>query len=94
MSKAVASGEFGGVAKDVEPTNMPPNLYGEDQGGDRYFRGAWRRRRGMLHSDQAAAAAPIRSILGFEMAGDDFAVMFVSGVNVVGALNVTDQTYP
>lgn len=85
--------EFGGVAKDVFPVSMPPGLYQEDQGGDRYFRGSWRRRLGMLHTDLSQFASPVTSILGFEMAGEDFAVMIVEGTNVHGDLNVTDQDY-
>jgi hypothetical protein len=37
--------------------------------------------------------AAITSLLGFEMAGDDFALITVEGTNVHGDLNVTEQDY-
>jgi hypothetical protein len=85
--------EFGGVATDVFPVSMPPGLYQEDQGGDRYFRGSWRRRLGMIRTNLDKYDAAVTSILGFEMAGDDFAVITVEGTNVHGNLNVTEQDY-
>ena len=86
--------EFGGIARDVFPVSMPPGLYQVDQGGDRYFRGSWRRRRGMIHTDMAKFDAAVTSLLGFEMAGEDFAIITVEGTNVHGNLNVTEQAYP
>lgn len=85
--------EFGGIAKDVFPVSMPSAFYQEDQGGDRFFRGSWRRRLGMLHTDLAQYASPVTSLIGFEMAGEDFALMVVEGENVHGELNVTNQDY-
>jgi hypothetical protein len=85
--------EFGGEARDVSPQVLPPNLFQVDHGGDRYFRGSWRRRRGMLHTDMAKFTGAVTSILGFEMAGEDFAVLIVEGSNVQGVLNVVDQDY-
>ena len=91
--KEDVTNEFGGVARDVFPVSMPPGLYQVDEGGDRYFRGSWRRRRGMLHTDLAKYDSAVTSLLGFEMAGEDFAILVVEGTNVHGELNVTDQDY-
>lgn len=85
--------EFGGVAKDVFPVSMPPGLFQDDEGGDRYFRGSWRRRLGMLHTDLSKKDAAVTSLLGFEMAGEDFALLLVEGSNVHGDLNIEDQDY-
>lgn len=85
------SSEFGGVAKDVVPTALPPGLYQEDHGGDRFLRGSWRRRRGMLRSSLAQADDAVVAILGFELPGGDYALLWVEGTNVHGDLNVTDQ---
>jgi hypothetical protein len=85
--------EFNGVAQDVAPAVMPPNLFQEDQGGDRYFRGSWRRRRGMIHTGLAKFDDPVTSLIGFEMAGDDFAIVVVEGTNVHGFLNTAEQDY-
>ncbi len=85
--------EFGGVAQDMAAQALPPNLFQEDQGGDRFFRGQWRRRKGMLHSSLAKFDSPVTSLIGFEMAGEDFAIVVVEGSNVHGNLNVTEQDY-
>lgn len=85
--------EFNGVARDTAPHKVPEGLFQEDQGGDRYFRGVWRRRRGMLHSNQAALSGVPLTILAFETPGEDFALIVVSGANVHGFTNVTEQTF-
>lgn len=86
--------EFNGVAKDTAPHKIPDGLYQEDQGGDRYFRGVWRKRRGMLHSSLSATGAVVHTILAFETPGEDFALLIAGGANVLGFTNVTEQTYP
>lgn len=85
--------QFDGVAQDAAPSALPPNLFQEDQGGDRYFRGQWRRRKGMLHTTMSKFSSPVTSLIGFEMPGEDFAIVVVEGTNVHGNLNVTEQDY-
>lgn len=85
--------EFNGVAQDVGAAALPSKLFQEDQGGDRYFRGSWRRRKGMLRSDMATFAGPVTSVIGFEMAGGDFAIIVVAGTNVYGFLNTDEQDF-
>lgn len=86
--------EFNGVAKDTAPHKIPPGLFMEDQGGDRYFRGVWRKRRGMLRSDLAriTTAVPL-TILGFETPGEDFAMIIAGGAYVYGFTNVGEQSF-
>jgi hypothetical protein len=85
--------QFQGVMTDVDKSKLPPGYFQVDEGGDRYNRGSWRRRRGMVHTDIAKVAAPVTFILGFEMPGTDFALMFVEGTNVRGETNTAQQTY-
>lgn len=85
--------EFNGVMKDTAPHKIPPGFFLEDQGGDRYFRGVWRRRRGMLHSNLSALSGVPQTILSFETPGEDFAMLIVSGADVHGFTNVTEQTF-
>ena len=83
--------EFLGVSKDFAATKLPPGLFQEDQGGDRYKIGSWRRRRGMRHTDQAKLSAAVVTLIGFEMPGNDFALVAVEGANVHGFTNVAQQ---
>lgn len=85
--------EFNGVAQDVGAAALPANLFQEDQGGDRYFRGSWRRRKGMLRTDLDTYSSPVTSLIGFEMAGEDFAIIVVEGTNVHGNLNTAEQDF-
>lgn len=85
--------EFGGIAKDVAPSALPPGLFQTDQGGDRYFRGAWARRKGMLHSELAKFDGAVVALLGFELPGGDYALLTVEGTNVHGDTNVDVQDY-
>lgn len=83
--------EFSGVRKDFAPSKLPPGAFQEDQGGDRYQSGSWRRRRGMRHTDQAKLTAAVVTLIGFEMPGGDFALVAAEGVNVHGFTNVAQQ---
>ena len=81
-----------GVAYDVEKAKIPPGYFQLDEGGDRFKRGTWKRRRGMRHTDIAKVSSAVEAIIGFEMPGTDFALMFVEGANVRGETNVDTQT--
>jgi hypothetical protein len=93
IEKTDGSFDFKGEARDIPPQILPDGVYQEDSGGDRFLRGAWRRRRGMLHTDVAKTTNPIVSILGFELPGEDFALAYAEGENLHGNLNVIEQTY-
>lgn len=95
ITKTELRGEdsFNGVVRDVDKAKLPPGAFQIDEGGDRYNRGSWRRRRGLAHTDIAKVSSPITFVLGFEMPGVDFALMFVEGTNVRGETNVAQQTY-
>lgn len=85
--------EFKGVQRDCAPHAVDPGFFQEDQGGDRFFRGVWRRRRGMLRSDLAKFSAVPRTVISFETPGEDFAMVIVEGVNIQGFTNVGDQSF-
>ena len=83
--------EFKGLALDVHRTSMPANLFQVDEGGDRFNRGTWKRRRGMRHTDFQKVPSPIVGLLGFEMSGLDFGLLVVESTRIHGVLNVTEQ---
>lgn len=83
--------EFLGVAKDFPAPRLPPGLFQDDIGGDRYKIGAWRRRKGMRHTSCADLGGAVVSLIGFEMPGLDFALLAVETTNVHGFTNVTQQ---
>lgn len=83
--------EFKGLALDVHRTSMPPELFQIDEGGDRFNRGTWRRRRGQRHTTFPKTPAPIQTLLGFEMPGLDFGLLVAESTRLHGVLNVTEQ---
>lgn len=83
--------EFLGVAKDFPAPRLPVGLFQDDVGGDRFKIGAWKRRRGMRHTDQADLGSAVVSIIGFEMPGLDFALVCVEDTDIHGFTNVTQQ---
>ena len=84
--------QFKGLVLDVPRTNLSSDEFQVDQGSDRYKRGAWSRRRGMLHSDLTAFASPVTAIIGIDLPGVDFGLLLVQGQNIEGNLNVAAQT--
>jgi len=83
--------EFNGLALDVHRTSMPPTLFQVDEGGDRFGRGTWKRRKGMRHTDFPKKPDPIVALLGFEMPGLDFGLLVVEATRVHGVLNIAEQ---
>ena len=83
--------EFKGRAGDVTPAAMPEGLFQIDQNGNRFLRGAWRRRRGMRHSSLAAQSDTLLTLAGMETPSGTFALALVEGVNVRGFSGVTIQ---
>jgi hypothetical protein len=91
LTKPEVNTEFLGVATDFAPSRLPLGLFQQDQGGDRFKIGSWKRRRGMRRSDVATRSSAIVTLIGFEVSGGDFALLEVEGVNVQGATNVAQQ---
>ena len=83
--------DFQGIAKDIAPAKLPPQLFQEDKGGDRTRRGSWKRRRGFLHTNTPAVASAITCITGFHM---PFSHGYVAaeGINIQGTTNMGIQT--
>lgn len=84
---------FKGTAANIAPQLLPDSYYQVDQGGDRFRPGSWKRRRGMLHTDQAKLDLAVETILGFELPGEDFALAAAEGVNLHGFSNIEEQNY-
>ncbi len=83
--------DFRGIAKDIAKTKLPQGFFQEDQGGSRFKRGSWKRRKGMRRTDVPAHSQAITSLLGFEMPGTDFALVLVTGTEIHGYTNVAQQ---
>lgn len=77
---------------DVGRTNLSSNEFQTDEGSDRYKRGSWRRRRGMVHSDLPAFSNPVTAIIGIDLPGVDYALLTVDGQNIQGNQNTAAQT--
>ena len=82
---------FNGVDLSSARQKLPNGKFQIDSSGDRFLNGAWRPRLGRTHSSVPKVSAPITSILGFDLPGADFALMFTEGTNVHGYRNVTEQ---
>lgn len=85
--------EFNGVQRDCAPHAVQKGFYQEDQGGDRFFRGVWRRRRGMLRTDLAKFSGVPRTVITFEIPGGGIAMVICEGVNVHGFTSVGEQAF-
>lgn len=86
------SRSFKGTVLDVARPNLRANEFQEDKGSDRFKKGSWRRRRGMLHSDISAFGSAVTAIIGLDLPGSDFAWVVVEGTNINGNANVGIQT--
>ena len=84
-------GDFLGVDLSSARQKLPSGKFQTDSSGDRFLNGAWQPRRGRVHSSIQQVPAPIVAILGFDLPGEDFALMFTEGTNVHGHRNVTEQ---
>lgn len=76
--------DYQGVSTKTPPAKLPPYVFQEDKGSDRFSRKAWKRRRGMRHTDIAKKTSAVVSILGFELPGGVYATLLVEGTNVHG----------
>lgn len=83
--------EFDGVKLDVHRSSLPPGKFQADNGGDPKKKGSWSRRRGMRHTDIAAAAGGVDTLLGFSTADGSFALIVVDGANANGFTGTAEQ---
>ena len=81
---------FSGVAQDYAPAAVPEGLFQQDQGGDRYQKGTWRRRRGMRRTDIDTLSDAISTILGFATP-EGFHLIIVGGDTIVGTTGTGTQ---
>ena len=79
--------DFQGIAKDIAPAKLPPQLFQEDLGGDRTRRGSWKRRRGLKHTNSPKQVLPVTCITGFHM---PFSHGYI--IATTGAVSVTNGT--
>ena len=70
---------------------MPAGFAQEDMGSDRYKQGAWRRRRGLKHSNVAKQTSAITALIGMDLPGSDFALLLIEGTNAQGFSGVAVQ---
>lgn len=57
--------DFRGVAQDVAPGRLPPELFQADEGGDLSARGTWRLRKGQTKLGFAPGVGAIRTVYAF-----------------------------
>ena len=84
--------DFQGIAKDIAPAKLPPQLFQEDLGGDRTKRGSWKRRRGFLHANVAKMTDAITCIAGFHMPFT-YGYIMAEGTTINGTTNMDVQSY-
>lgn len=70
---------------------LQPSVFQEDKGSDRFHRKAWRRRRGMRHTDVAKQTSTIVGLLGFQLSSGEYATVLVSGAEVHGFAGVGEE---
>lgn len=84
--------DFGGIAKNIAPAKMPPQLFQEDVGGDRTRRGSWKRRRGIAHTTISKKAGVITCLSGFSIPGISKGYLVCEGTNIHGYVDVEQQS--
>ena len=83
--------QFNGIDLSSARQKLPQGKFQIDENGDRFLNGAWQPRRGFQHTTVNRTQAPIVSLMGFDMPGTDFALIFYEGGNVHGHRNVGEQ---
>lgn len=83
--------EFNGIALDVHRSSLPDGKFQTDSNGDPFKSGSWQRRRGMRHTDIAKATNGVATLLGFQMPGNEFALLVVDGANANGFTGTAEQ---
>ena len=89
MAQGVES--FNGIDLSAARQKLPQGKFQIDDNGDRFLNGAWQPRRGHVHASVQQVPAAITSLMGFDLPGTDFALIFHEGANLHGHLNVTEQ---
>lgn len=90
---------FNGLAADTAPHAVPEGYFQIDAGGDRYFRGVWRKRRGMVRTNLAKFSSTPVAVLSFKAdgtdfaSGSDYAMMFAAGTHIYGTTTVGEQSF-
>ena len=82
---------FEGIDLDKPAAKLPPQLFQEDVGGDRFKRGSWKRRRGMRRICVLKRDNPIETLLGFELGGPGFGLLLVEDGNALGGTDMVVQ---
>ena len=83
--------DFLGIDRSSARQKLPPGKFQIDENGDRFLKGAWRPRAGYVHTTVGKVPSPITSLMGFDMPGTDFALIFAEGTNVHGQRNIGEQ---
>ena len=83
--------EFAGIRTGVFAPKLKNSEFQIDQGGDRFETSRWRRRRGMRHTNTLQFPAEITALLGFDLPGQDFATIVVSGGIIYGLNNIAQD---
>lgn len=91
FSEREQESSFKGEALDRAPTKLPPGVFRLDKGGDRTRPGSWRRRRGIVRTNLAKVDDAIRTLIGFEMPGGDYALVRGEGNSLWGDVNAGDM---
>lgn len=88
--------DFGGVARDVHPAKLPPQLFQADEGSDLSERGTWKVRRGRSRVPILPMAGSIETICAFETPAGSIALVLIDNLgNFRGyAQLVADGTPP
>ena len=83
--------QFGGLRTNVFSPKLKASESQTDQGGDRFEVTRWKRRRGMRHTNTTQFSGEITAILGFDLPGQDYATIIVSGGTIYGLTNVNQD---
>ena len=83
--------QFLGIDLAAARQKLPKGKFQVDENGEREESGSWIPRRGFQHTTVNRTSAPVVSLMGFDMPGTDFALIFYAGGNVHGHRNVGEQ---
>jgi len=89
--------KFEGTVLDAHPARLADGMFQADEGGDRFQRGSWQTRRGMLHTTVPKQVSPVQTLIGFNVPGQGEALTVLVGTQTGSAAassgfqNVTTQ---
>lgn len=84
--------DFKGVARDVNPAALPPELFYTDEGGDLFERGTWRLRRGRTRVAALPFSNPIDTLFPFETRVGSIALAVIDSAGVFRGYNQEPNT--